>query len=260
MQTVDKAISLLNLFSVSRPEIGLSELARLAGFDKAATRRFLVALQKHQFIEQNPATKAYRLGTGFIHLARIRETSFPMEALLQKAVEHLTAVTGETAHASRMSNASLTTVNVMFPARANRVHLEIGEVLPLHATASGLVLTAFSPPAFQEQMLSGLQSFTARTEIRPAQLREILAECAKEGYGISCGGYEDEVTGLAVPYFDAHRQPIGTLAVATPESRLTPGMQQEIISALIRESHAITCALGGEEPALFQQRLAEVQA
>ncbi|MEZ5449920.1 MAG: IclR family transcriptional regulator [Thiolinea sp.] len=225
MQTVDKAISLLNLFSVSHPEIGLSELARLAGFDKAATRRFLVALQKHQFIEQNPDTKAYRLGTGFLHLARIREASFPMDVILQQAVERLTAITGETAHAALMSNERLATSSVSFPARANRVHLEVGEILPLHATASGLVFCAFSSPELQEKRLAELKAYTARTETRPEYIRQKLAEFAAKGYAVSDGGFEDEVTGMAVPFFDTLQQPLGTLAVAAPGSRMTAEVQ-----------------------------------
>ena len=37
MSTVDKALSLLRHFSLQRPELGLSELARLAEYDKTTT-------------------------------------------------------------------------------------------------------------------------------------------------------------------------------------------------------------------------------
>ncbi len=43
VQTVDKALGLLDYFSEQRSSIGLSEFARLAGYNKATTRRFLVA-------------------------------------------------------------------------------------------------------------------------------------------------------------------------------------------------------------------------
>ena len=57
MSTVDKAISLLDLFSVETPEHGLTEIARRSGFDKATTRRLLVSLARHGFIEQDVGTR-----------------------------------------------------------------------------------------------------------------------------------------------------------------------------------------------------------
>ena len=78
MKTVDKAFSVLDQFSMENTEIGLSELSRLASLDKAATRRLLVALSKHGFIEQSADTRKYRLGHGFLRLARIREATVPI--------------------------------------------------------------------------------------------------------------------------------------------------------------------------------------
>ena len=65
MKTVDKAALVLDQFTVERKEIGLSELARLINNDKAATRRLLLALSKHELIEQDEETRKYRLGKGF---------------------------------------------------------------------------------------------------------------------------------------------------------------------------------------------------
>ena len=60
MQTIDKALSLLDFFSEQKATIGLSEFARLSGYNKATARRFLVALEKHAFVEQDVTTRAYR--------------------------------------------------------------------------------------------------------------------------------------------------------------------------------------------------------
>ncbi|TIW18621.1 MAG: IclR family transcriptional regulator, partial [Mesorhizobium sp.] len=54
MSTVGKAVSLLELFTLDEPEIGLSDLARKAGLDKATARRLLMALANHRLIEQEP--------------------------------------------------------------------------------------------------------------------------------------------------------------------------------------------------------------
>ena len=62
MSTIGKALSLLDLISVLDKDIGLSDLARLSTLDKATTRRFLVELERHGFVEQDEETRRYRLG------------------------------------------------------------------------------------------------------------------------------------------------------------------------------------------------------
>ncbi|WP_292300165.1 helix-turn-helix domain-containing protein, partial [Mesorhizobium sp.] len=57
-----KAVSLLELFTLQESEIGLSDLARRAGLDKATARRLLMALAAHRLIEQEPHSRRYRLG------------------------------------------------------------------------------------------------------------------------------------------------------------------------------------------------------
>ncbi|HPQ94683.1 MAG: IclR family transcriptional regulator [Thiothrix sp.] len=255
MQTVDKAFKLLSLFSVETPEVGLSELARRAGFDKAATRRFLVALQKHQLIEQNPETRHYRLGPGLLHLAKIRETTFPLESILQTALVRLSGGTGETAHAGLLVHAVLTTLAIVFPPRANRVHLNLGEKLPLHATASGQVLLAFSPPEKLDDLPIQLNTYTTQTITDRQQLVHSLQQIRQQGFARVSNTYEDEVTGIAVPFFDAHALPQGTLAVATPSARMSAKLELQIRQQLLLESQSVTQALGGVLPADFSQHL-----
>ena len=51
MTTVDKALEILDLFSESRPSLGLSEAARLLDRDKASVLRYLAALERQGFLE-----------------------------------------------------------------------------------------------------------------------------------------------------------------------------------------------------------------
>lgn len=253
MQTVDKAMKLLTLFSIKQPEIGLTELSRLAGYDKAATRRFLVALQEHDFIEQNPTTRAYRLGTGFLHLAKIREATFPLDKVIHAALERLSQNTQETAHATLLSDTRLVTLAVSFPNRANRVHLDIGEALPFHATASGMVYLAFSDTQALKHVTGSLKSYTSSTNTDEKALKAWIKQAHSQGFAMTANGYEHEVTGIAVPYFNNQALAMGTLAVATPSPRMDEALAQNIRQQLIKESRLVTEALGGVLPAHFPQ-------
>ena len=78
MGTVSKALSLLGFFSQQQPEIGLSDMARLSGMNKATVYRMLCELQTNGFVEQAGNGRAYRLGAEVLRLAALREATVPV--------------------------------------------------------------------------------------------------------------------------------------------------------------------------------------
>lgn len=254
MQTVDKAMKLLTLFSTEKPEIGLSELARIAKIDKAGTRRLLVALQKHAFIEQNIETRDYRLGFGFLHLARVRESTFPMESVIEPILQTLTDKTEETAHASLACGVetNLITIGVSPSTRATRVHLHYDEALPVHATASGISYLAFSTQdRFGELITDDMARFTPETLCTADDLRLEVAAAFSRGYGVSNQTLEDGVYGVAVPFFDALGVPCGAVAIASPTTRMNPERELQFAELVVKASLEITKAIGGTPSKAF---------
>ncbi len=251
MQTVDKALGLLHYFSLSKPEYGLSDLARTAGLDKATTLRCLAALERHGFVEQHPESRKYRLGFSLLQLARIREVSFPVTALIQPIVDHLADVTSETAHVSMLSGADLVTIAIAEPQRSIRVSLDPSEVLPLHASASGQVLLAFASPEKRARIETGapLKAFTDRTETSWAELEQTLQKVRTEGFAISDQTFESDVTGTAAPVFDWSGAVIGTAAVATISSRYVGETAARIQREVLNAAAEITRQLGGTSEA-----------
>ncbi len=210
MKTVDKTMRLLSYFTPSQPEIGLSELARLAEMDKATTRRILMALNKHHFIEQNQITKAYRLGSGFLHLARVREATTPITAIASQTVDWLCDTTRETAHASVASPNALITIAHKEPHRGTVVMIDPTEPLPFHATASGIVFMAFNDTNFCENVLK--KNNWANTQATPKQTRLFCANAsnkrAKMGFISTNTGFESDVAGARRALFQCrwHRR------------------------------------------------------
>ncbi|MDQ6437513.1 IclR family transcriptional regulator [Mesorhizobium sp. LHD-90] len=250
MGTVEKAVSLLKLFSVPEPEMGLSDLARKASFDKATTRRLLMALTRHGLVEQDADTRRYRLGAGVSRLARIRDAHFPFVKIALPIVRDLAAQTGETVHLSEHSADALLTVHVELSARANRVNVDVGQTLPLHATASGLAFLAFSrSEAVGRYADSVLEAFTAHTVTRRERLMDTIRLAASRGYSESAQGYEEGVHSVAAPILAHDGYAIGTLAVAAPVSRVDGAAASLHGQAVVRAARLISGRLNGEPPA-----------
>jgi DNA-binding IclR family transcriptional regulator len=242
--TVAKALCLLDCFSESRPQIGLSEFARLSGNDKATTRRLLVSLLEAGFVEQAAESRAYRLGPAVLRLARVREAHLPIEAVVRPVLAALAESTGETAHFSLVSGSALATIAFAESSRANRVRLEQGELIPFHATASGVAYLAFAPRAAERILLQELPRYTNDTVVDAEALRRRLDKARRDGFAVSRNGYEDGVFGLAAPVFDKDGTATGAIAVAAPTVRVNKLAEASIRQAVARAADEISVGLG----------------
>ncbi|MFC6638333.1 helix-turn-helix domain-containing protein [Sulfitobacter sp. JBTF-M27] len=260
MSVVAKALALLEHFSIQTPELGLSRLTRLAKRDKATTYRHLVALQELGFIEQNPETKAYRIGPAVLHLAEVREKTVPRRDGALAPLQRLADATGETAHASILSGPTLHTL-VSCEAQAHSIRAVIDlQKLPLHATASGICTLAFGPADLLEAAKADMARFTAHTATDPAALAEVVGTAQGSGFGRSERGLEDDIYGFAAPLFDQTGQLAGAVAVASVASRVTEDLTRLIYQELIIASREITHSWGGSVPAAIEALWADTLA
>ncbi len=257
MSTVEKAISLLNFFTEDEPEWGLSDLARQARFDKATTRRLLVALANSGLVEQHAVTRRYQLGAGLLRLARVRESHFPLLQVAVPVLREVAAATDETVHLSEFGARGLVTLHVEESSKANRVSVATGQVLPLHATASGIAFLAFSPaPLVKSYLRKPPATFTRHTLVQPARLIEAIETAAERGYSQGEQGFEDGVVSVAAPILGLDGYALGSIAIAMPLSRRTKATTDRHIQAVRSASDKISARLFGEQPSPRQSRVA----
>lgn len=258
MGTVAKALSLLTLFNHQRSEIGLSDMTRLSGMNKATVYRMLSELQAAGMVEQAGPDRAYRLGAEVLRLAALREAAVPVLSVSRGVLEDLCEATGETAHMSLLQGMQLSTLTHAYSARhATRVMMEDAEVLAFHATASGLAVLGFATPDFVDDILSApLHQHTEITQTDPQAVRDALEAVRSTGIAESVGQFETDVHSHAVPIFDAASAPLGALAIAAPVSRMTDSHRATIRSALLHSALDLTQRIGGFCPPGFPRALA----
>lgn len=236
MGTVSKALGLLDFLKDIDASYGLTDLARLSGFDKATTRRLLLELVANGFVEQDEVTRAYMLGPTLQMLGRAREERFPLYKTAYPIVKQLSEVTGETVHAAEYGAGVLISICTEQSDKANRVILTTGQKLPLHATASGMAFLAASTPQFVESIMrKPMEAFTKATPTDRDTLLTSIQETKVRGYSISNQSLEDGVHSVAAAIIDNRGKPIGSIAVAMPTSR-TSQASIEANGTLVRQA------------------------
>lgn len=250
MSTIERALGLLEHFSGASPEIGLSDFKQRTHFDKATLHRYLASLKDCGFVEQNPSTKAYRLGPALIRLSAVREKTVPLRKIVQSHVDRIAEEIHELVHASVPQPSGMSMLCVADGGiSGTRVALDEAEVLPYYATSSGVAQLAFGSHELRATVLAGgIRKFTDHTPTSHDKVKRLIAEALNLGAAFMDETYETDVSSVAVPFFDNTALSIGTIAIATPSARMTPHMRDTITSTLIRNSLELTDRLGGKIP------------
>lgn len=251
MGTVAKALQLLTLFDRARPRIGLSELARLSGVNKATCHRLMSELQEFGLVEQLDGSREYRIGPAVLRLAVLRESTVPLREAALPVLQSIAHATGETTHMSAYAGGELITLAFAYsPAHGMKVMMEDADRLPLHATSSGHAVLAHLPEAERQGILGGaLRRLTAETPTDRAALEARIAEVRRNGFAETVGTFEADVHSLAVPLFGQSGRCTGALAVAAPAARMTPDLRRTIQRHLTEGARRMTTLAGGTLPA-----------
>jgi DNA-binding IclR family transcriptional regulator len=255
MGTISNALNLLGYFSEERHDIGLTEFRNLTGHDKATVYRYLSELEANGFLEQNAENKSYRLGPAILRLAAVRERSFPARQAVEPYVDRMSSELGELVHVSLLQKDVLSPLAYKdSQIRGTRVFFDQSELLPLHATSSGVATLAFGAEGLLDGILrKPLSRHTEATTTDPEALKTLVGKAQATGFAALDQAFEDDVSSIAVPIFGATEAAIGAVAVAVPSARMTEDLKTKIRSVLVNGSQDISAALGGKVPEALQQ-------
>lgn len=235
-----RIVRIIEAFDGEHRTLSAAELARRAELPSSTAYRIVDELLAESLLDREGPR--LRLGTRLWELVSrgskvlgLREAALPFMEDVQAVVGHHTVLgileKSEVLYIERIGS-STSAVNIT----------RVAGRLPIHATSTGLVLTAFGPAEDQELLLHRrLKRYTDTTTTDPDELRRKLAEVRQLGYSVMAGTIVPESTGAAVPIFNAEGAAIAGLSVVIPRYG---GPLQASITALQTAARGISRALG----------------
>jgi IclR family transcriptional regulator, acetate operon repressor len=253
VQTFDRAVAILDAFTADRPELGVSEIARITGLSRSTVHRLLGTLRRHELVQQIPSTRNYALGPHLLRLAQIAFSNVNLQNVAKMVMVELRDQCEETVGLHvRLGPFTRTVLDQVESKKAlRRTYNEIGVAIPIYQGAPGKVLLGHDDAELQERVLAGpLEAATARTITDPAKLRGELKRARKNGYALS---FEERVEGIstvAVPIANHTRSVIAALSVTGPSTRVGRKQLLAFVPLAQEAARRISASLGfaGDEP------------
>lgn len=242
VESVDRALRLLQELAEHGSGATLSELATTTGLPKSSLHRTLGALQERGFATQRDDGR-YLLGAEVLRIAFGFHDRLDLRVLLRPTLERLRATLNETVHVGVLDGPDVVYVDKLESTRPLSLTSKIGGRNPAHATAVGKALLAWAYPTQAAVIewtsrVGPLARRTPRTIVDPGHLAKELARVRADGFARDLEESETGVRCLATPVFFGSTVPVAAVSVAAPKDRLSTGMMPEVAALLMRETAA----------------------
>jgi IclR family acetate operon transcriptional repressor len=250
VQSVDRALSILETLSEDDEGYRLSDLAVRTGLSASTVHRLLATLESRRFVQFDRAESKWHVGvrsfTVGASFARRRNFSTQAIPYLRK----LRDLTRETANLAVVDDEFIIVLTRMESREIMRSLTQVGGRVAMVTSGVGkAVLATYSDDDVGAVIRHhGMPRLTEKSIVRPGDLFKELGKIRKQGYALDD---EEACMGLrciaAVVYNDC-AEPLAAISVSGMTSRMTDDRLPEIGQIVREVAGELTVALGGVMP------------
>src|SRR4051812_22069023 len=246
MQTVERALRVLErVASFPRPA-SLTEIANSAGLHPSTTYRLLGTLVQTGYVTRDGRTGLYRLGLKLLRISHALEDQMDIRTIALPVMERIVAQEDETVSLVIRTGATAVVIERVQCTRQIRSVTPVGSGGPLHCTAAGKALLAWLRPAEVQALMIEAPPIrhTARTITDVDTLLNELAKIRAQGVALDRGERADDLIGIAGPIRNARGRVIAAMSLSGPAQRLSPDRRPTIAATIRTAAAEVSASLG----------------
>jgi DNA-binding IclR family transcriptional regulator len=220
VQSIERSAAILRLLAGGPGRLRVGEIAGSLGLAKGTAHGILRTLQHVGFVEQDKTSGTYQLGAALLHLGTSYRDVNELRSRSINWADPLAARSGEAVRIGTVLEGQVLVVHHVFRPDDTLQTLDVGALLPLHATALGKVLLAYDAAAATRVAASGPESYTRRTITAARPLARALAEIREVGWGAEVSELTIGEAGIAAPIRSYGGLVVGAIGISGPVERL----------------------------------------
>ncbi len=246
IQSIERAAAILRLLSGRNRRLGVVQLAGELGLPKGTVHGILRTLALVGFVEQDPETGKYQLGAALLHMGSSYLDGNELRTRALNWSDSLATRSGESVRIGTLHEGQVLVVHHVFRPDDSRQALEVGALMPAHATALGKVLLAANRYVAAEIAAEGLPQFTPTTLTAWPELAAHLQDVVERGWA---SDHEELVAGevsIAAPIEDRRGVVVGAIGISGPLERLYDDgeVKADLVSYVREAARSVSRDLG----------------
>jgi DNA-binding IclR family transcriptional regulator len=224
-----RLLSVLACFATATPELTMSEISSRTGLPTTTTRRLLAELTDWGGLDRL-VNNRYRIGVRLWEIGALAPQQRGLREAALPLMHDLWSATHENVQLVVLDDREALCIEKISATTAVATRTEVGGRLPLHATAVGKCLLAYSPRDLLLEVIDGgLTRHTPYTITEPGRLATVLQDVRRTGVAVSREELTLGAVSAAAPIVSNGGVLVGALGVVAHSSsqlgRLGPAVR-----------------------------------
>jgi DNA-binding IclR family transcriptional regulator len=248
-QSVERALDILSLFSISRPQLSIKDISDNLNLSKPTVHGLVRTLLARGFMAQDPGTKKYSLGLNIYELGTVLSGTLKINQVAAGPVRTLVQETTMTARVGIWDQDNILVIDTIYPNFRNFQFCPPGPRVPAYCSSTGkAVLAALPEPDFASYISrTPFFSYTSHTITTKEALIENLREFKVKGYTVDCEEYMLGIACIGAPILDANRYPIAAISLSGPPDKILGKRISKLAEGLVLTARDISIYMGFSE-------------
>lgn len=219
LEALARGLRVIQTFGIEHRQLSLADVARLVDLPRASVRRTLHTLVHLGFAESDG--RMFRLTPRVLMLSGAYLASNPVSAILQPALERLSADISEACSAAVPDGDDMVMIAHASPARVLQLSGQIGLRVPAASSSLGRILLANFDDGRLDAFLSRVQPtrLTPNTVVNKDELRRAILKARSDGYSLVDQEVEIGFRSISVALQRLDGKVIGALNVGVHSER-----------------------------------------
>lgn len=226
INSVDRALALIEVLFQNSSEMGISEIAKAMGEYKSTIHRTLITLLKHGFVVQNPENDKYGLGPKLYAIGMAANGRFMLRETVRPFADQLHNEFSETVNVAIPDIYDTKNFSFLVIYRAEsldrvlRLNSLARSNMESHCSSLGKVLLAYNDDCEHYVEKMNLSAHTVNTITDKKFFLQHLNEVKKNGYAFDAEELEIGLTCIGMPVLNKQGKAVLAISVSGPTSRM----------------------------------------
>ncbi|QPM91414.1 IclR family transcriptional regulator [Pseudooceanicola algae] len=253
VQSVDRALTLLELIAAEPEGLRLSDVARRAALAPSTTHRLLTTLEQRGFLQSDAASGHWHVGRSAHRVGAAYMLSRNLVAPALPFLRRLRDATRETANLGVIEDGEVVTLSQVESREIMRAISPPGGRVPVLCSGMGKAILATRPDDEVDHMIRrhGFRAATAHSLTRPEAVQTEIGRIRAQGWALDDEEFVIGLRCVAVVVWGPEGEPACAISVSGLAARMTPEKVASCAGTLRRIAAELSLAMGGRAPGIW---------
>jgi len=217
-QSLTRGIAVLEAYNSKKQSWGIRELGRELNINAATIYRLVSTLAKRGYLEQDPETQKYRLGSKVVQLAANYSTQSSLVEISLRVFAKYEKTFPYNFYVGVMSDETIIYISVYESRGPLKITTAPGQSVSIYGSALGKLLLAQESDSFIKDLIAKkpIERITSHTVPNEKSLMKQIREIRKLGYAVNLGEIYEEIAAVALPIQGLDGGAIAGLSLSFP--------------------------------------------